>query len=172
LEGTSAFQADAVQLVARKVAAVSGDARRALDICRRAALISETKFRQNQEETSVVVKVEDVHDALKEIFSSTKFMAVRESALQHRVFLQAIAHEFKISGLSEAIFSNVLRHHEDICKVERFPIPSTSQLMEIALSLYERRIILLETTPVFLKTKILLNVSMDDIDFALKSNNE
>ena len=168
LEGTTAFDSDAVQLVARKVAAVSGDARRALDICRRATLISETKFKQSQEKRSVV-KVEDVHDALKEIFSSTKFVAVRALPLQQRVFLQAIAHEFKVSGLSEAVFSNVIRHHEDICKVERFPVPSTSQLMEVALSLYERRLILLQTNAVFLKTKILLNVSMDDIDFALKS---
>jgi len=41
LDGFSAFDADAVQLVARKVAAVSGDARRCLDICRRAVEIAE-----------------------------------------------------------------------------------------------------------------------------------
>jgi origin recognition complex subunit 1 len=34
------FDADAVQLVARKVASLSGDARRALDICRRATEIA------------------------------------------------------------------------------------------------------------------------------------
>lgn len=37
LQGTDAFVVDAVRLATRKVAAVSGDARRALDICRRAA---------------------------------------------------------------------------------------------------------------------------------------
>jgi origin recognition complex subunit 1 len=36
-------QSDAVQFAARKVAAVSGDARRALDICRRAVEIAETE---------------------------------------------------------------------------------------------------------------------------------
>ena len=35
LEGLEVFEANAVQLVARKVASLSGDARRALDICRR-----------------------------------------------------------------------------------------------------------------------------------------
>jgi len=34
---------DAIQFAARKVAAVSGDARRALDICRRAVEITETE---------------------------------------------------------------------------------------------------------------------------------
>ena len=36
LSGLSVFDKDAIQLVARKVASLSGDARRALDICRRA----------------------------------------------------------------------------------------------------------------------------------------
>ena len=41
LEGTDTFTGAAVELCARKVAAVSGDARRALDICRRAAEIAQ-----------------------------------------------------------------------------------------------------------------------------------
>ena len=35
------FEKDAIQLVARKVASLSGDARRALDICRRAAELAQ-----------------------------------------------------------------------------------------------------------------------------------
>ena len=113
----------------------------------------------------------DVHDALKEIFSSTKLVAVRQSSFQERIFLQSVVQEFKVSGLEEAAFSSVIRHHEDICKIERHPVPSTSQLIEVALNLYERRLILLDTTSVsFLKTKVRLNVSIDDIDFALKSS--
>ena len=38
LSGLRVFDGDAVQLVARKVASLSGDARRALDICRYAEL--------------------------------------------------------------------------------------------------------------------------------------
>jgi origin recognition complex subunit 1 len=41
---------DAVQFAARKVAAVSGDARRALDICRRAVEIAETETTSHQED--------------------------------------------------------------------------------------------------------------------------
>ena len=41
LEGLEVFDKDALQLVARKVASLSGDARRALDICRRATEIAE-----------------------------------------------------------------------------------------------------------------------------------
>lgn len=41
--GGNVVQPDAIQFAARKVAAVSGDARRALDICRRAVEIAETE---------------------------------------------------------------------------------------------------------------------------------
>ena len=39
--GLKCFSEEAIQFAARKVAAVSGDARRALDICRRATEIAE-----------------------------------------------------------------------------------------------------------------------------------
>ena len=41
LTGLSVFDKDAIQLVSRKVASLSGDARRALDICRRATEIAQ-----------------------------------------------------------------------------------------------------------------------------------
>ena len=44
LEGVQAFSREALELCARKVAALSGDARRALDICRRAAEIVRIPF--------------------------------------------------------------------------------------------------------------------------------
>ena len=43
LEGLDLFDAKAIEFCARKVSAVSGDARRALDICRRAAEIAQAK---------------------------------------------------------------------------------------------------------------------------------
>jgi origin recognition complex subunit 1 len=41
--GLTVFDKDAIQLVARKVASLSGDARRALDICRRAVEIAQAE---------------------------------------------------------------------------------------------------------------------------------
>ena len=65
------FESDAVQFVARKVAAVSGDARRALDICLRA-----TELAQAEEGRGMVGMVH-VNGALQEMFSSPKIMAMK-----------------------------------------------------------------------------------------------
>lgn len=176
LQGISGFDETAAQLVARKVAAVSGDARRALDICRRAALIAETRLtspstpsaRRHKQQHSVMV--EDVTEAVDKLLSSTRLVAIRQSSHQEQVLLQAIVQQFRSSGLEEADFAQVARLHRDICKFERHDCcPSAVQLFETAFSLYERRLILIDDNNCFLKAKVRLNVSTDDIDLALKS---
>lgn len=67
------FEHDAILLAARKVAAVSGDARRALDICRRATEIAQEKRGRG----SQLVGMMDVNNAIQEMFSSPKIMAVK-----------------------------------------------------------------------------------------------
>ena len=172
LDGLNAFHPDAIQLVARRVAAVSGDARRALDICRRATLISESKLKASTKTSAKepLVKLQDVQDALKQLFSSPKIVAIRNASEQTQTFLRSVLQEFRSSGVEEAVFSNVFRHHRDLCLFNRIVCPSTTELFEIAFALYEDRLILLDTNPSYLKKKIRLNVSPDDIDYALKSD--
>ena len=69
LSGLSVFDKDAIQLVARKVASLSGDARRALDICRRAAEIA-----QRREDTNLVgiAQVTEAHKGKRLILTCIK----------------------------------------------------------------------------------------------------
>ena len=67
------FEHDAILLAARKVAGVSGDARRALDICRRATEIAQEKSGH----ASRLVGMMDVNDATQGMFSSPMIMAVK-----------------------------------------------------------------------------------------------
>jgi origin recognition complex subunit 1 len=57
----------------RKVAAVSGDARRALDICRRATELAEG----DTEDSNGIVTMQHVDQALGEMIASTKVQAIR-----------------------------------------------------------------------------------------------
>ena len=70
LEGLTIFKEDAIQLVARKVASLSGDARRALDICRRATEMAEIAGKDK-------IGMEHVTRAHQEMFSSPKILAIR-----------------------------------------------------------------------------------------------
>jgi origin recognition complex subunit 1 len=148
--------------VARKVAAVSGDARRALDICRRATQIVEDS------NDGGIVTMRHVDTALQEMFSSPKIVAIRRGSVQEQTLLLAIAQDFRISGLEEAVFRDVYQHHVTICQLEGHLVPTTSELFKVASRLFEMRLILMDNNRCHPLKKIMLNVSSDDIDFALK----
>lgn len=57
---------------------MSGDARRALDICRRAAEVAETRLHGSPQKTSRhIVGMTHVDQAIQEMFSSPKIVAMR-----------------------------------------------------------------------------------------------
>ena len=61
-----------------QVAAVSGDARRCLDICRRAVEIAESSLTGSpRKRMKGVVGMKHVEEALKEMFSSPKVIAMK-----------------------------------------------------------------------------------------------
>jgi len=60
--GQVVVQPDAVQFASRKVAAVSGDARRALDVCRRAVEIAEQDYLTSLDNDNVSAQAGDVMD--------------------------------------------------------------------------------------------------------------
>ncbi|KAG8535469.1 hypothetical protein GDO81_028462 [Engystomops pustulosus] len=74
LNHIKALEDDAIQLVSRKVAALSGDARRCLDICRRATEICEFSAKKGE---ASLVRMPHVMEALDEMFSSPYVMAIR-----------------------------------------------------------------------------------------------
>ncbi|XP_022087380.1 origin recognition complex subunit 1-like [Acanthaster planci] len=171
LEGLQAFEPDAIQLAARKVAAVSGDARRALDICRRATELAETA-QPTGKGKGPLVGMKHVDRALAEMFSSPKIVAMRQASRQEQIFLRAIATEFKMSGLEEAPFEKVLIQHISICRLEGLHPPVVSEVVAVCRRLASCRLILLESSTNELQQRIRLNVSQDDVMYALRDHGE
>lgn len=93
----------------RKVAAVSGDARRALDICRRATEIAETVDIDNK-----VVNMTHVQQALSEMIASAKVKAIKNCSKLEQIFLQAVAAEVSRTGVEETTFMGVYSQFEAI----------------------------------------------------------
>ena len=162
LEGIDqVFDCDALQLICRKVAAVSGDARRALDICR-------LSVQMTQMTDQTIVTMSSVDSALQEIFNSLKLVRIRKASLQEKIFLESIVRDFRISGVEESNFFDVFKHHIEMCRFERHYTPSSVELERIAYNLQTSRLIIIENNSSHLYKRIRLNVSVDDINFALK----
>jgi origin recognition complex subunit 1 len=120
LEGLDAFDSSAVNLVAAKVAFISGDARRALEICRymfyinhltvsrRAVDLAEEEY--SLEDTDITDKkvfIKHIDAAMEEMKLSSKTRAVSTTSLHGKIFLCAVLNELKRTGLPEITFAEV-----------------------------------------------------------------
>ncbi|NXM75667.1 ORC1 protein, partial [Serilophus lunatus] len=165
LKGVKAFEEDAIQLVSRKVAALSGDARRCLDICRRATEICES---DRQKRAPEIVRMAHVTEAIGEMFSSPYINAIRNASLHEQIFLKAILAEFRRAGVEEATVQQVYHQHVALCRIEGIQSPTVSDIMAICSRLGACRLLLLEANDKYLHMRVRLNLSQDDVMFALR----
>ncbi|XP_061488980.1 origin recognition complex subunit 1 isoform X2 [Rhineura floridana] len=160
-----AFEEDAIQLVSRKVAALSGDARRCLDICRRATEICK---HPSQKSVSELVSMAHVMEAMDEMFPSPYINMIRSASLQEQTFLKATITEFRISGLEEATVHQIFHQHVALCRMEGMQTPTVSDILAVVSRLSTCRLLLTESTNKYLHMRVRLNISQDDIMYALK----
>ncbi|KAI9819957.1 MAG: Origin recognition complex, subunit 1 [Pycnora praestabilis] len=125
---------DAVQFASRKVAAVSGDARRALDICRRAVEIAETEnqtddalpptpskkssndgFQNNTvERYRSQVTIGTVKRAINEATTSPIQQYLRCLPLSSKLFLAAVMARIRRTGIGESMLGDVFEEAKRI----------------------------------------------------------
>ncbi|CAH0724259.1 unnamed protein product, partial [Brenthis ino] len=156
--------ADAVQLIARKVAAVSGDARRALALCARALEIA----------GSECAGLGTVQQALGEAASSAAVRAIRNCSPAERLMLRAVAAEVERTGTDETTLSRALSTAAAIVALDGRPYrsapsiraPTPSQAHTICARLATIKLLLMEPKPS--EPRLLLNVSADDVHYATK----
>ncbi|XP_032074090.1 origin recognition complex subunit 1 isoform X2 [Thamnophis elegans] len=162
-----AFEEDAIQFISRKVAALSGDARRCLDICRRSTEICELNCKRG---VSGLVNMAHVMQAVDEMFSSPYINAIRNASLQEQIFLKATIAEFHRLGLEEATIQQIFHQHIGLCRLEGLPTPTVSDIMAISSRLGACKLLLAESHAKYLSMRIRLNVSQNDVMYALKQD--
>ncbi|NWX09071.1 ORC1 protein, partial [Caloenas nicobarica] len=153
------------ELVGNIVAALSGDARRCLDICRRATEICEFA---SQKRTPEIVRMTHVTEAIDEMFSSPYIKAIRNASLHEQIFLKAILAEFRRAGVEEATVQQVYHQHLALCRIEGMQSPTISELMGICSRLGACRLLLVESSNKYIHMRVRLNISQDDVMYALK----
>lgn len=165
---SDAFKSDAVQLVARKVAAVSGDARRALDICRRATEIADSKTDMSDCPGKLFVNMVHVQQALNEMIASAKVKIIKNCSQLEKIFLQALVAEISRTGVEETSLMGIYVQMESITAFLGVVMPTTGRILRICSKLGSQHLVITEHSRNDIFQKVLLNVSMDDIHYALK----
>ncbi|KAI3449954.1 hypothetical protein Pfo_006619 [Paulownia fortunei] len=196
LKGIDAFEKLAIEFASRKVAAVSGDARRALEICRRAAELADYRAKRSQLSSSdaagrtssndfisclfffaikyskAVVGMADVEAAIKEMFQAPHIQVIRSSSKPSKIFLAAMVHELYKTGMGETTFEKLAMAVSCFCSSNGEIFPGYDALLKVGCKLGECRILLCEAGARHKLQKLQLNYPSDDVTFALKESKD
>ncbi|KAG4025583.1 hypothetical protein MFRU_054g00120 [Monilinia fructicola] len=120
---------DAIQFASRKVASVSGDARRALDICRRAVEIAESESLsipntpsktpgREERKGKGVVSIATVKKAINEATTSPLQQYLRALPLVTKLFLAALIFRLRRAGTGECLMGEVVDECRRMAKLD------------------------------------------------------
>jgi len=168
LSGLDSFSSDAIQLVSRKVAALSGDARRALDICRRASEIAESEAG----DPKAAVTISHVQEALNEMISCPKVRIIKSLSKMEKFFMQAVCMEIERTGMEEVVFQGVYHQLKTLASLHGSQPPTFDRAMAISVRLNASRLLICEHPRKDIWQKVLLNVSADDVYYAIELRNQ
>uniref|UniRef100_H2YCD3 Cell division control protein n=1 Tax=Ciona savignyi TaxID=51511 RepID=H2YCD3_CIOSA len=154
----------AVQFCARKVAATTGDARKALDVCRRAVELAETDSLGNTQ--GYDLKTFQFIDIFFKINGDTE--QDDTFPLQQKLIVCALLLLCKKHKCHDAALGKLHETYSSICKDRQVPAVSQSEFFSLCQLVEARGIISVKKNKQIRQTKIKLNVQEKDVEFALK----
>ena len=127
-------------------------------------------FSAKKQENSV--SITHVMEAHKEMFCSPKILAIRYCSKYEKVFLQSIVAVFTKIGIEEAPLDRVIKAMNEVLKFENLDLLSIDQAHNVVGRLTACKLVLVEPGKTGrLDMKLRLNVSADDVLFALRDEN-
>jgi origin recognition complex subunit 1 len=178
LEGASAFDANAVTLVARKVANCSGDVRRCLELCRRAAEIAQEQQLEAEKKAASPsgglspaamaastgrVTIRHVDAAIREMFNTSHMCMLREACRLERLVLASMHLEARFTGRTEATLGDIADRLRQLCAANGERQAPFAAVLECAVGLGAKRIIICDPGFKRLRAKVALNVPVNDL---------
>ncbi|KAG8535884.1 hypothetical protein GDO81_027546 [Engystomops pustulosus] len=95
---------------------------------------------------------------------------LRSASMQEQAFLKSVIAEFRRSGLEEATLQQIYLQYVALCRIEGVQPPSMSETMAVCLRLGASRLLLVESCRNDLYLRVRINVSQDDILYALRED--
>ena len=112
--GLAAFDSKSLEYASRKVAAISGDVRRALELCRRSVEMTIERGGKQQ------VTISDVNNAVRELSFSPHIAIITNAPFHQRLFLAACVMEMRFAGIATLSFASVANRLIDMCRTHGY----------------------------------------------------
>ncbi|KAI9366019.1 P-loop containing nucleoside triphosphate hydrolase protein, partial [Zopfochytrium polystomum] len=167
--GDQVLHPEAVEFCARKVAGMSGDARRALDICRRAVEVLTARQETASSDRPVVTR-KLMSEVINEMFMSPAVQMVQRLSFHQQTLLLALLKVLKRSGQSETTVEEVLKQYETLCcSLHAFVVPWDDCCFMLS-QLYEARYLLLDTSmPAERQQRVRMLMAESDLFIAIRT---
>lgn len=172
------LDASAVQFCARKVSAVSGDARKALDICRRAVEVVESDKRkkgsaQTSEDNAARVSLPQVARVLSEVYGDR--MASQSSSsdgesfpLQQKLLVCCLLLLIRNGKSKEMVLGKLHEVYSRLCSQRQVSAVGQGECLSLCSLLESRGIFALKKAKEARLTKVFLKIEEKDVENALK----
>ncbi|KAF7330568.1 Origin recognition complex subunit 1 [Mycena venus] len=169
-DASEVLQADAIKLTSKKVSSISGDARRILDICRRAVELAHPDRR--------TAKIQDVLEVMKQMQNSPTAAYLRDCSFQERMVLVSLIKCIKREGVEEIKWGDVLHQHSTYVKVLEDPdvsqlrMPTPNELALVLDSLVAAHALHMEAGATAMRKaegerKVMLNIEQGEVERVL-----
>ncbi|KAJ3434178.1 origin recognition complex subunit [Anaeramoeba flamelloides] len=161
IEGLKIFSPDALELCARKVSAVSGDARRALEICQRAVEIAAKRGK------SLKVQMSHVQQATNELLSSNYVNIIKSLSFHEKMLLVSLLKVARKYSILVVEFNQLLQIYNQVCSLNSYkPLPF-DLISKVCYRLVSSKLIISYGRNALYQS-ISLNVDSEDVMFALE----
>ncbi|KAJ6491836.1 P-loop containing nucleoside triphosphate hydrolase protein [Mycena vitilis] len=164
------LEPDAIKLTSKKVSSISGDARRILDICRRAVELVHPDRR--------MAMIRDVNEVTKQMQNSPTAAYLHDCSFHERMVLVSLIKCIKREGVEEIKWGEVLHQHSTYVKVLEDPdvpelrMPTRNELALVLDSLVASYALLMEGGATALRKaegerKVMLNLEQGEVERVL-----
>jgi len=179
LASVKAFDPDAIELCARKVASAAGDVRRALEMCRRGVELAEREYDPSKDPlfssraSYVPVKLVTIHHierAMRDSYSSTYVTLLQNASRFQQIAVAAVFLGTMKGTIPVVSFQKVFDQHAHLSR-KLGEIPLRAHLLrQVVHQLVCVRMLLMETASSVSALALRLNFPADDIVFALRND--
>ncbi|XP_073009880.1 cell division control protein 6 homolog [Typha latifolia] len=169
--GYNVFQPLALEFCARKVAAASGDMRRALGVCRSAIEVLEAELRNASQEQEVdIVTFDHMDIALSKAFKSAVVDIILALPQHQQIILCATVKLFRHCKRKATTIGELNRSYSEICKSTQIPAAGTLEFSSMCSVLSDQGLLKLGQSKEEKLRRVTLQIDTSDIIFAFKGN--
>lgn len=173
------FSPPAIQLCVKKVGSVSGDVRRALELCRRSAeiLLEQSDEKEDADKTEKqIVKPQHMQQAIHDVAGGARLVALAQLSLFERLVLASALDLARRQGSSDvektcsmaSVTAEAVKFSCSPSFKYKDDRPSIYELEEACWRLAAARIVIIERHAVWRRSRVIVNVSADDCMFAFR----